>query len=60
MIHDFIDTIKKDAVEKYVPVSMPASDVRANDGRRVEAHFLAFAQRHGCDCRRGHAPGMYR
>src|SRR5216684_578140 len=25
MIHDFIDTIKKDAVEKYVPVSMPAS-----------------------------------
>ena len=25
MIHNFIDTIKKDAVEKYVPVSMPAS-----------------------------------
>jgi hypothetical protein len=25
MIHDFIDTIKKDAVERYVPVSMPAS-----------------------------------
>ena len=25
MIHDFIDTIKKDAIEKYVPVSMPPS-----------------------------------
>ncbi len=25
MIHDFIDTIRKNAIEKYVPVSMPAS-----------------------------------